>query len=144
MTCPRVVLDTNCLISALVFSKGQASWLRHSWQATQFIPLVSQATAKELLRVLGYPKFRLSTGEQQCLLAEFLPYAETVIVKTQTKDTPLLRDPGDTKFLDLAIYAHADALVTGDADLHAVKSHLAIPILTLTEFRETIDTGRNA
>jgi uncharacterized protein len=86
-------------------------------------------------------QFGLSAGEQQYLFAEFLPYAETVIVKTQAKDTPLLRDPDDTKFLDLAIYAHADALVTGDADLHAVKSHVTVPILSPTEFRENIDTG---
>ena len=89
-------------------------------------------------------QFGLSAGKQQCLLAEFLPYAETVIVKTQAKDTPLLRDPDDTKFLGLAIYAHADALVTEDTDLHAVKSHVAVPILTLTEFRGIIDTGGNA
>ena len=60
---PRVVLDTNCLISALLFSKGQLSWLRHAWQNGRCIPLVSRATIEELLRVLAYPKFKLNQYE---------------------------------------------------------------------------------
>jgi hypothetical protein len=33
--------------------------------------LESHATAKELVRVLAYPKFKLAQAEQQALLADF-------------------------------------------------------------------------
>ncbi len=76
MSVPRVVLDTNCLISALLFSTGRLAWLREGWQAGRFIPLVSRDTIGELIRVLAYPKFRLDAREQETLLADFLPFAD--------------------------------------------------------------------
>lgn len=131
---PRVVLDTNCLISALLFSKGQLSRLRHAWQNGRYIPVVSRAKIVELLRVLSYPKFKLNRTEQETLPADFLPYAETVVVEIPDK-LPMLRDPDDKIFLQLAVCAKTDALVSGDKDILAAKHQLgAIPILTVAEF----------
>ena len=41
-------------------------------------------------------------------------------------------DPKDRPFLELALFAQADALVTGDADLLALTSLFSIPIITAT------------
>jgi putative PIN family toxin of toxin-antitoxin system len=128
---PRVVLDTNCLISALLFSNGKLSWLRDAWQSERFTPLVSRDTVEELIRVFAYPKFQLNKIEQEILLADFLPYVETPSV------LPTLRDPDDVMFLTLAVTAKAEALISGDKNIHAVKHQLGgIPILTVTEFAE--------
>lgn len=77
----RVVLDSNCVISALLFSLQKMAWLRHSWQNEQITPLASKDTVTELIRVLAYPKFKLTKAEQEILLADFLPYAETVVIE---------------------------------------------------------------
>ena len=114
---PRVVLDTNCLISALLFSQGRLAWLRHAWQSERFTPLASHPTIEELLRVLRYPKFRLTPAEQECLLAEYLPYTESVSITTLPLDSIPLNDPDDMKFIHLALIANADVLVSGDRDL---------------------------
>jgi len=95
MTVPRVVLDTNCLVSALIFSRGRFAWLREAWQAQRFIALASHDTVSELLRVLRYPKFKLSHNEQGTLLAEFLPHVGTVKIDTTPGDLPNIRDPDD-------------------------------------------------
>jgi len=55
---PRVVLDTHVVLSALLFRGGPASRVRAGWQAGDFVPLASAATARELVRVLAYPKFK--------------------------------------------------------------------------------------
>ena len=78
VTPPRVVLDTNTVVSALLFGSGRLAWLRLAWQAGQFIPLLGHETAAELIRVLGYPRFKLTRAEQEALLADFLPFAEVV------------------------------------------------------------------
>lgn len=52
---PRVVLDTNCLVSALIFSKGRIAELRQIWQTEGIIPVVCRETVTELIRVLSYP-----------------------------------------------------------------------------------------
>ena len=67
---PRAVLDTNVVLSALVFAGGAAARLRHAWQTRALLPLVSTATIRELIRVLAYPKFKLDVRAQEELLAD--------------------------------------------------------------------------
>jgi putative PIN family toxin of toxin-antitoxin system len=134
MSC-RIVLDTNCLVSALVFSGKRLAWLRQAWQSGVIVPLVSKDTANELLRVLKYPKFKLTCEEHGLLLADFLPYAETVTDFTIPPDLPVIRDQADQMFLTLAVAGKADVLVTGDNDLLVIKDSFKIPpIMTLSEF----------
>ncbi len=51
---PAAVLDTNAVVSALVFPSGHLARLRQAWQSRRFTPLVSRPTAEELVRFLGY------------------------------------------------------------------------------------------
>lgn len=68
----RVVFDTTTVVSALLFASGRLAWLREHWREEKCTPLLSRATAEELTRVLGYPKFRLSQDARRELLAEYL------------------------------------------------------------------------
>ena len=130
----KVVCDTNTVVSALLFSHGRLTWLRDAWCDGSLVPLVSHATTTELLRVLAYPKFRLSREEQEELLGDYLPFAE-LAEPTGQADPPPCRDPHDRVFLQLAQHARADALVTGDEDLLTLKAEFPIPIITPTELR---------
>ena len=126
----RVVLDTNVAVSALLFASGRLAWLRSAWQEGLIRPLVSRATVTELLRVLAYPKFKLGAGEREELLADYLPWAETVQTPEDPPRMPACRDPFDLPFLILARAGKADALVTGVADLLALAGRFEVPILT--------------
>ena len=128
----RAVLDTNVVLSALLFDSGRLSPLRDHWQTGQMVPLVSKATAQELLRVLAYPQFRLSAAERDELLADYLPYAETVAVTDAWTDLPLCRDPKDQMFLLLAHAGNADVLVTGDDDLLQLATPAPSPFTICT------------
>ena len=134
----RVVLDTNCIISALVFSRSNMAWLRQGWQTQLFLPLTSKETVLELMRVLSYPKFQLSVEEQQQLLSEYLPHTLPISRVTSKPDMPMVRDVDDQKFLNLAISGKAEFLVTGDQDLLVLKDMSNIAILTLQEFKEQL------
>lgn len=116
-TVPRVVFDTNVVLSALVFAKGPSAGLRAAWQGGLSVPLVSTATARELVRVLGYPKFRLDPDQQRELLGDYLPCAQVVRIPEPPPKVPDCRDPFDLPFLHLAAAGRAAFLVTGDADL---------------------------
>lgn len=128
----NIVLDTNVVLSALVFG-GESAKLRSTWQSGRFVPLIGTATAQELLRVLAYPKFRLSAEEREELLADYLPYCKVVNV---TMGAPALvcRDPFDIPFLQLALAGKAKYLVSGDKDLLALKAAFPISILTPADF----------
>lgn len=51
---------------------------------------------------------------------------------------PDCRDRFDRPFLALAVAARADALITGDKDLLALKQDFAVPIFTPTSFRKRL------
>ena len=134
----RVVLDTNVVLSALVFSGGAAGQLRTAWQAGMFTPLVSTATAHELVRVLAYPKFHLSAADREELLADYLPYTTTVRIPDPPPKVPECRDAFDVMFLELAVVGKAKVLVTGDRDLLALAGQTNFSIHTLDTFLATI------
>lgn len=117
----RVVLDTNVVLSALLFTSGRLAWIRRAWTHEQLQPLVCKETARELIRVLAYPKFKLTTEERQDLLVDFLPYADGVELPLPWPTLPLCRDEKDQVFLVLAHVAQAEALITGDRDLLAMR-----------------------
>ena len=114
------MLDTNIVLSALVFTQGRLAPLREAWQQARCQPLISSATAAELIRALNYTKFKLSDEEQQELLADYLPYCVTVRMPSRLPKTAVCRDPADIPFLQLAIVGKADHLVSGDKDLLSV------------------------
>jgi len=132
---PRLVLDTNTVVSALLFPTGRLSWIRLAWQSGRLVPLLSRATANELMRVLTYPKFKLTQEEQEYLLADYLPWCEVIDESTMRSKLVECRDPADLPFLHLALAAEADALVSGDKDLLALKQHFAIDILAPDELK---------
>ncbi len=130
----RVVLDTNVLMSALLFRSGRMGWLEPLWIRGRIVPLISKATGEEFIRVLDYPKFCLTSLEKRAILAAFLPHAEAVSV-VSTAGCPPCRDPHDVPFLALAHQGRADYLVTGDADLLAVRGMISYNILSPHAFR---------
>ena len=136
---PRVVIDTNLVLSALVFSQGRLSPLRLAWQGERCYPLVSTVTAAELIRVLAYPKFKLSAADQQELLADYLPYCTTVRMPPKLPATPVCRDKFDLPFLQLAVTGKADFLVSGDQDLLSLAGKFVCPIITADQFIQTLN-----
>ena len=112
-----------------------------AWQLGGALPLASRATVSELIRVLAYPEFRLSPDEREAVLAEYLPWCESVDVPESTSESsvvPACRDPHDAIYLRLAVAARADALLTGDADLLALHGTLSIPMVRPASMRRRL------
>ena len=131
----RVVLDTNTLVSALFFS-GTTARLVPLWQSGQCQLLISRRILEEYLRVLAYPKFRLTPQEIRGLLDEVLPFVESVRVRQRL--SVVRRDPADDKFLECAVAGRAAYVITGDQDLRTLGSYRRIAIVTAAEFLDQI------
>ena len=135
---PRVVLDTNVLISAVVFTGGLMGHFRKLWTSEKILPCTSKDAVKELIRVLANPRFKLNLVDQRSLLADFVPFAQITDVSANPHrvDLPICRDPLDQMFLELAQASQAEVLITGDQDLLVLADtpNLSFRILKPVEF----------
>jgi uncharacterized protein len=131
----RAVLDTNVLVSTFAHGGGRWDWLRFAITAGQVVPLANTETIRELMRVLAYPKFKLTRDDITTTLENYLPYCEVINIPRGGVELPPCRDPGDIKFLQLARAGKADVLITGDSDLLVLAEVFTVPIITPADFR---------
>jgi putative PIN family toxin of toxin-antitoxin system len=128
----KVVVDTNVLVSALLFG-GKPGKLIPLWQRGTIRPLASKEIIDEYLRVLTYPKFKLSEEDIHFLLYhEILPYFEVIDVHPGPRI--IRKDPADDKFIGCALAGKAKFIVSGDHHLLALKSYQKIKILSPSDF----------
>jgi putative PIN family toxin of toxin-antitoxin system len=133
----RIVLDTNVLISGLMLPQSVPGRIVGAWRGASFKLIVSEVILDEVSRLLRYPKIAkrlrhigMSEDEVEQLLALMRFQAELVDIAQTQVSVPT--DPDDAPILATLIAANADWLVSGDADLLALREHY--PIVTPQEF----------
>lgn len=128
----RIVLDTNVVISTLLFG-GELDEIRRLWQKKKITILVSREVLEEYIKVLAYPKFSLTEEKIKSVLKEeLLPFVTTVRVRSRISH--IKDDPEDDKFLALAVDGSADYIVSGDKHLLNLSEFQTIKIKTVKEF----------
>ena len=133
----RVVIDTNVVISALLFG-GIPGQLIPLWKSGHIITLASAEIIDEYIRVMTYPKFKLSEEEIHYLLYyEILPYFDLVSVGPAL--SPIIeKDPSDDKFIICAVAGKANFILSGDQHLLSRKNYKKIKILNPEQFLKTV------
>ena len=133
----RVVLDTNTLISALLFG-GYLSFLVDYWQDGKITVLVSSEAIDEFLRVLKYPKFKLNNSQMDTLIRQHIPYATRIETYESElpNNFPKCRDTKDQVFLELSYLGQAESLISGDTDLLVLNERLPFVIETPSDFKQ--------
>ena len=125
---PRVVLDTNIIVSALI-SDGKPRELFRKGIENQFSIVTSDQMLKELARVLLRPKFKTNPNEIRRITLALLNSAEVISVKTELK--VVKEDPKDDMVIETAYDGHADFIVTGDRHLLELENFRGIKITTV-------------
>ena len=133
----RVVLDTNVLVSGLLFPGGPPSRLVAAWRRGAFDLVVSDFLVDELARTWHHlaPRLKHTPAELDDFLDTFQLRSEMVQIdadRLSRASAAGLRDPNDVPILAMLIGAAADFIVTGDKDLLAVAG--IYPILTPAVF----------
>ena len=128
----RCVFDTNTMISAFLFEEGTPGRALKLALETGEV-LLSLELAEELAEVLHRKKFDRYVRRK--LREEFLAgiIRETTLIKVNAIIREC-RDPGDNKFLELAVSGKASHIITGDQDLLALHPFRGISILTPRKF----------
>ena len=131
-TAKKVVLDTNILVSALLF-KGELAGIVDLWKTGKIVPMLSKEMFVEFRTVLEYPKFFLTGQEIKVIIEEeVLPFFE--ITETTDRINGVCRDPDDDKFISCAVSASADFIVGGDKDLLDMGKYKSVRIISASVF----------
>ena len=118
----RLVLDTNVWLDWLVFDDRDTAPIRNAVALKTAAIFMDAACEAELERVLGYPfgKNTLDPGERVEYLAKCRRQCNQLngrLSLDEKASLPRCRDPDDQKFLEAALLARADMLVTKDRAL---------------------------
>ena len=107
----RIVLDTNVIVSGLLNPEGNPGRILDLFLAGEVTLLADDRILAEYRAVLRRPKFDFDPGD----VSDFLDLLETESERVNA--LPLgfkLPDESDRAFLEVAVAAAADSLVTGN------------------------------
>ena len=116
---PRLVVDTNVLLSGIFFEKGNESQVLKLILEDRAGLLASLDILEELRETLSRPKFHLLSSESLTIFQIILGKSEVILNINEAEARCLDRD--DQKFLDCAHTGRADYMVTGDPDLLDIR-----------------------
>ena len=125
-----LVLDTNVLISAIVFKGVPEKILESCILENKFVGVISPEILAELIN-----KLKLKFDFPDDLIKEW-----EMILKNTLKNvlpfykTKICRDPDDNKILDLALFSGAEYIITGYKDLLSLGKYKDIIIITPADF----------
>lgn len=131
MTAPRIVLDTNVLISAIVFG-GKPREVLEKVIAGRYTMAISAEMLAEFQWVLEGRKFRYPAAIVRNIVSELLAVAE--LVRPTTKVEHIKVDPADNRILECALESRAAYIVSGDKHLLGLGRFEGITILDTAAF----------
>ncbi len=126
----RVVLDTNVVISGLLFGGPPRQVLERALEGSIEL-FTSPPLEEELERVLRM-KFPSALSAIHETLAALQEVTTPVVPRRAVSAIP--EDPSDNRVLECALAARADAILSGDHHLLRHQKFRAIPILTPQAF----------
>lgn len=127
----KIVLDTNVLISAIVFGGKPRDILEKAIKG-QIQLVLSEELIGELSGVLEGRKFKYPSEIMKLIITELEAIAE--VVKPEKKLKVIKKDPEDNRVLECAQKSKADFIVSGDVHLLEFEEFMGTKILTPEAF----------
>ncbi len=131
----KVVLDTNVLISAILFG-GKPRQILEKTIRGEIRLCISEPILDEFRGVLQRPKFDFSPEMIEVILTELTRVAD--FVNPSKRIGVVLEDPEDNRVLECAVEAEANYIVTGDSHLLKLSRYQNIEIVNAVAFLEKL------
>jgi len=133
----KLVIDTNVLLSSFI-STGPPRLIVNRIRDRLDLLCLSQPILEEYLSVLQ--RSRIAEDLLASLFSLFRDPARVLLVLPSRRVELIREDPSDNMFLECAIEARADYLISGDRHLKKLKSFQGIEILPPREYVSRLRT----
>lgn len=130
----KVVVDTNVLISSFQNPHGNPKKIVDMWKKGHFILCITEDIVFEYVEVLN--RLSIPIRKIKELTGLFKERANIEFLVNTEKMEIIEDDPQDNKFIECAVAANAQYIISGDKHLRALKSFGNIKILSPSEFLE--------
>lgn len=134
----RVVLDTNVLVQASLAPFGPANGVIALIFTGQVRPLFDERILAEYDDVLARPRFALRRQVVERLIRQLRLAGELIAAYALPRDLArLLPDKSDARFLEVALSAKADVLISSNVRHFPSAACAGMPVLPPTIFLQT-------
>lgn len=126
----RVVLDTNVLISALVYG-GKPRDVLELFISGELEIVICEELLTELRRTI---RDKFVEFKSETVKLEYLLRRDTLMVPLGTLTIKAARDNDDNYILEMAIISQSDYIISGDKDLLSLKNFRGVNICNPADF----------
>ncbi|MCW4008679.1 MAG: putative toxin-antitoxin system toxin component, PIN family [Candidatus Bathyarchaeota archaeon] len=136
---PKAVLDVNVWVSALLWG-GKPAEIVKAAEGGKVVIFTSEEIVGEISQVLNYPKLR---RVYQAAGLRHKDLVEAVLklvrfVEVSKRVNVVMEHPADDKFIECALAASADYIVSGDMHLLKIGSYQKTRISMVSEFLQCL------
>ena len=129
----KAVIDTSVFVSGLIKSPDCRRILK-AFEHSEFILVISPDILSELIGVISRPKFHtIISKETAARLIEAIK-TQALLVKPSIRLEAIEVDSDDNRFLEAAVTARANCIVSLDKHLLSLGVFRGVPILSPAKF----------
>jgi len=132
----KVVIDTNVFVSGVLVEAGGPALVIKAWKRSRKYQLfITEEIIHESLEVMR----RLNVDRGIIADWDKTIRRNTIFVVPTRKIEAIKEDPSDNKFLECAIEARADYIISGDKHLKGLIEFEGIKIINTRKFLDVLD-----
>jgi putative PIN family toxin of toxin-antitoxin system len=135
----KIVLDANIFVSAFLWGGKPSAIVGIAEDGLCTLYITNEIVA-EIERVLRKRKFRLTEEKVEYYIRRIERISKKITVADSERvTTGGSRDKTDNKYLECAVTANADYVISGDIHLRELKEYRGIKIVNPAEYLEIVN-----
>jgi len=129
----NVVVDANIFISGIYRGGNPRNVLKTLVDGIGTL-FITDEIVDEIEHALKKPKLGLTAEEVKGWITEIEKLGEKIVISPKYRVTGICRDPDDNKYLECALAANADYIISGDRDLLDLKEYHKVKIVNARDY----------
>jgi len=133
----NIVVDANMFISAYIWH-GNPQIVLDRVVGKIDVLFFTDSIINEIEEIIGRPKFNRHKKQVDYIVADIKRFGKKVTVSHKHRITGVCRDHDDDKYIECALAAGADYLITGDRDLLDLKEYGGVKIVNARDYLDIV------